>query len=234
MLYMEDAYAREFNAVVKRVEGNNIILDKTYFYAASGGQPNDTGKLIANEEYDVVNVIKDNNEIVHEVNKNGLKKDDKVKGTINWERRYKLMRMHTAAHVLSGIFYKETNAKITGGQLDLDKSRFDFSLENFDRDKINEYFEKANELVKKDLKVKTYYISKKEAMNMPEIFKLAKALPDMDRFRIVEINGFDKQADGGTHVKSLMEIGKIIFLKAENKGKDNRRVYYTLEKITKV
>ena len=234
-LYMEDSYLREFEARVVSVTkgGENkffVVLDRTAFYPNSGGQPHDTGKFMKDGvEYPVVYVGKFSGKISHEVSKEGLKEGDVVKGIIDWERRYVLMRMHTAAHVISEVFHKETGALITGNQLGLDHSRIDFSLENFDREKISELFEKANEIVKKDLKVRSYFLPREEAMKIENITKLANVLPpNVKELRIVEIEGFDIQADGGTHVRSTKEIGEIKFLKAENKGKNNRRVYYTL------
>jgi len=111
----------------------------------------------------------------------------------------------------------------------LEKGRIDFDLENFDREKIDEYFQKANEIIRRDLLLKTYYLTREEALKMPEIAKLAKGLPDVENVRVVEIVGFDRQADGGTHVKSLGEVGGIEFIKAENKGKSNRRVYFRIK-----
>ena len=197
----------------------------------AGGVAYDKGVFLRNgEEFPVIYTGKFEGKISHEVSKPGLKEGDKITGKIDWSRRYKLMRLHTTAHLLSAIFHTKANAKITGGQIDIEKSRIDFSLENFDREKIQEYSSIANELIKKDMPVKIYYKNREEAMKIPGIIKLANALPpDVETLRIVEIEGVDIQADGGCHVKSLKEIGEIEILKAENKGKDNRRVYYTVK-----
>jgi len=233
-LYMNDCYLKEFEATVKSVSnGKYVVLDKTCFYPKSGGQLNDTGFFIRNsdrKQFTVIYVGKFSGEISHEVEEEGLKQGDKITGKINWERRYKLMRMHTAAHIISAVFHQEAGALITGNQLDLEKSRIDFSLEDFDRDKIDDYIRKSNEIIEEDLPIKIFTISRSNAVNNPSLFKLAKRLPEgINNIRIVEIEGFDKQADGGTHVKSTKEVGKIIFLKAENKGKSNRRIYFKLE-----
>jgi len=234
-LYMDDSYMKEFEAKVVSVTkgGENkffVVLDRTAFYPDSGGQPYDTGKMVNDRiECPVVYVGKFSGKISHEVSKEGLKEGDAIKGIIDWERRYILMRMHTAAHIISEVFHKDSGALITGNQLGLDKSRIDFSLENFDREKMNEYFKKANEIVSKDLEVKTYSLPREKAMEIKNVTKLANALPpNIKELRIVEIGDFDMQADGGTHVKSTKEIGRIEFLKAENRGKDNRRVYFKL------
>ena len=231
LLYMTDSYLKEFDANVTSVERNSVELDKTVFYPFGGGVPNDTGKLVCDgQEFVVKNVSKKSGKVMHEIDGEGLKVDDKVNGIIDWDRRYKLMRMHTAAHLLSELFHREAGALVTGNQLDTDQSRIDYNLEEFDREKINGYCRKANEIVQKDLSVKIYFMKREEAMKIPTITKLANVLPpNVPELRIVEIVGFDIQADGGTHVKSLKEIGTIEIVKMENKGKDNRRVYFTLK-----
>lgn len=233
-LYLDNPYLKEFEAKVLEVEreGNNIrvILNKTAFYPGGGGQPCDTGFLIKKngECVRVVSVRKIGNKIVHEIETGGISEGEEVTGKIDWDRRYKLMRMHTAAHLLSACFYEE-GALITGNQLGEDRSRIDFSLKNFDKEKIKRYVKKANLLIDKGAKIKFYWISRGEALKNPEFAKLAKGLPNLDKLRIVEIEGIDKQADGGCHVNNLREIGKIEFIKAENKGKLNRRIYFTLK-----
>ena len=230
-LYMNDSYLKEFSATIESVKDNKfIVLDKTAFYPSGGGQPHDTGVIICNDEdYPVIYVGKFSGEISHEVAKSGLKVGDKLIGKINWDRRYKFMRMHTAAHLVSSIFHNKMGALITGNQIDEEKTRIDFNMENFDREKILEYIGVSNELIKQDLPVKVYFLPREQAMKIQGVVKLAGALPpEVSELRIVEIPGIDLQADGGTHVKSLAEIGTIEFVKAENKGKDNRRVYYTV------
>lgn len=230
-LYIDDSYLKEFTATVKSVkDGKFVVLDNTAFYPDSGGQAYDTGKMVKDgEEFNVVFVGKFSGDISHEVDKPGLNEGDNVNCVLDWNRRYMLMRMHTAAHIVSGVFSKEGGAKITGNQLNTDKSRIDFSLENFDREKIDEFIKKSNELVEKDIPVETYYKSREEVEKDPEMVKLAMGLPPgIKELRIVDIKGFDAQPDGGTHVKSTKEVGIIKFLKADNKGKSNRRVYYTL------
>ncbi len=231
LLYLEDAYLKEVEAKVVKVDGKFVVLDRTIFYPIGGGQNCDKGKLIRDgEEFNVVYVRKIGNDVSHEVDKEGLKVGDKVKEVLDWDRRYLFMRDHTAAHVLSAVFHRETGALITGNQKGEDKSRIDFDLENFDREKISEYIEKANEILKRGLEVKAYYLPKDEALKDPAMFKLKNVLPkNLEELRIVEIGDVDKQADGGTHVKNTKEVGEIEFIKAENKGKNNRRVYFRLK-----
>jgi misacylated tRNA(Ala) deacylase len=231
-LYLEDSYLEESDATVASVkEGKYIVLDQTIFYPKGGGQPCDTGKIVKEDmNYNVVYVGKFSGEISHEVDRSGLKEGDKVHCALDWERRYKLMRSHTAAHVFASLLCTGTGALVTGNQLEEDKIRFDFSLEKFDPEILRQYLDRANELFRKDIPVKWYELPREEALKIPGVVKMAEAFPPhIPRLRIVEIVGVDKQADGGTHVRNLKEIGQIRVLKTENKGKHNRRVYFTLE-----
>ncbi len=233
-LYLNDSYLKEFDAIViesKEIDKSNVIaLDRTAFYPRGGGQPSDTGKLIVNnEEVKVIEVYKYDNEIYHVIDK-PLEKGLKVKGVIDWDRRYRLMRMHTAAHLISAIIGEE-GVMITGNQLGIERSRIDFNLEQLDREKIKACIDKANQLIEKGANVKVYYLPREEALKIPTISRLAKGLLDLKEFRIVEIEGIDKQADGGTHVRNIKEIGRIELLKIENKGKNNRRLYFTIKDL---
>ena len=233
MKYFKDSYKKEFETEIKEVNENKIILNSTYFYPSSGGQSNDTGAITRiqdKKELKVTDIKKENNAIIHILDSSGLKKKDKVNCIIDWDRRYKLMKMHTAAHIISAIIHKKTGAMITGNQLDTEKSRIDFSLDNFNKEKIKEYIEEANNEIKKGHKVETSIISKEEAEKIKNLSKLAKGLPpSLKEIRIVKIGSIDEQADGGTHVNSTKEIGKINLISTENKGKSNRRLYFSLE-----
>ena len=230
-LYLKDSYRRECDAFVVSVkDGKYVVLNQTVFYPKGGGQPWDTGKMTKdNETFDVVYVGKFSGEISHEVNTSGLSEGDNVHCALNWERRYKLMRSHTAAHVFASLLCNGTGALVTGNQLEEDKVRFDFSLEKFEPEILTEYIDQSNELFKKHIPIKWYELPREEALKIPGVIKMAGAFPpNIPRLRIVEIVGIDKQADGGTHVKNLEEVGQIRVLKTENKGKHNRRVYFEL------
>src|SRR3989344_7349058 len=136
LLYLKNHYLREFEAIVTEVlEGNKIILDQTNFYYTSGGQPCDFGKIIKdNKEFLVLNVRKEQGKIIHEVHQPGLQEGDHIKGVIDWERRYKLMKSHTAVHIISEVIYKETGALTTGNQIDIEKTRIDFSLDELSKE----------------------------------------------------------------------------------------------------
>lgn len=232
-LYMDNSYLKEFDAIVEKSNGKFIILNKTAFFPKGGGVDNDTGLIIRksdNKQFKVVFVGKFDGLISHEVDTDGLNEGDNVHCIIDWERRYLLMRYHTSAHVLSGIFNKEYNLLMTGNQLTTEKGRIDMDMETLDINLIKKGFEKANALIEKNLPVEVYYKNIEEAKKDPSLFKLAIGFPhDIKTLRIVDIKGFDAQADGGCHVKSLKEIGKIVFLEAVNKGKNNRRVYFKVE-----
>ncbi len=231
-LYLQDCYLKEWDAEVIKADGKYIVLDNTAFYPKSGGQPWDEGVMVRvndGKEFRVVYVGKFGENISHETDSEGLQAGDKVHCKIDWERRYKLMRYHTAAHIVSKVIREATGAKITGNQLALDKGRIDFDLEEFNRDEIMSYEEKVNDVIQKNLEVKKYFLPREEAFKMPELFSLKNVLPpDVEQLRIVEIVGFDKSACGGTHVDHTREIGSVKFTDAINKGKNNRRVYFTI------
>ncbi len=226
-LYWEEPYSREFTAKVVQKEGQRVQLDQTLFYPRGGGVSCDTGTI---NSVRVLETTKEGDQIMHLVDAGpALTVGDTVKGMIDWERRHRLMRMHTSGHLLSTIFYTRADCHITGNQIDVDRSRMDFDMESFDRGQVERFVEEANSLIMKDTPVKTYFLPREEALKMPELVKLAEAAPPAENeLRIVEIEGIDKQADGGLHVAHLAEIRGIQLLKLENKGKSNRRLYYDL------
>jgi len=231
MLFLSDSYLKECSAVVVSVKDSKyVVLDQTVFYPNGGGQPWDTGRILrGNEVFNVVYVGKFSGEVSQEVDREGLREGDKVQCFLDWERRYKLMRSHTAAHVFASLLCVGTGALVTGNQLDMEHIRFDFNFENLDREVLEKYVAKANELFGKDVLVRWYELPKEEALKIPGIIKMAEALPpDIPVLRIVEIVGVDKQADGGTHVRNLREVGRIMVLRTESKGKNNKRVYFRL------
>jgi len=222
---------KEFYAKVLNIEGNKVILDQTCFYATSGGQPNDTGKI---NNINVIDVFYDQDEnIVHLLEKEpNFKVGDTVHGIIDWDRRYKIMRLHTAIHIISAVIVKNFgNINITGSQIYPDRARVDFNLEKLDENTAKFIEEKANEVVKMNLPVIAKIITKEELEANPSYYRLADR-SHYEKFkvlRIVEIKDFDAQLDGGTHVKSTIEVGLIKIVKRENKGKYNRRIIIQVE-----
>ncbi len=224
-LYWEQPYSKEFSGKIVSLDANRVELDQTLFYPKGGGVSFDTGVLGGAK---VVETTKDADRILHTLEAQpSFQTGQTLNGKVDWDRRHRLMRMHTAGHLLSALFYSRANCRITGNQIDVDRSRMDFDLEAFDRSQIEKFVEEGNRLISNDAPVKAYFLDREEALKLPEMVKLAEAAPPADdKLRIVEIAGIDRQADGGLHVAHLKEIGKIQLLKLENKGKTNRRLYY--------
>ena len=231
MKHLEDSSVRVFDAAVAEVrDAKSVVLSETYFYPLGGGQPSDCGELVnvaTGERFRVVSVRKQDGSVLHELDNVGLAPGVAVRCSIDWARRHKLMRSHTAAHIVSEIIHRETGALITGNQLETDKVRIDFSLETFDPCAFGAYIEQANGIIAQAIPVETRIIARSEAMAIPMLSKLAGGLPEhITQVRIVEIKGFDVQGCGGTHVRNTAEIGSLKLLKCENKGAKNRRVYF--------
>lgn len=234
LLFQEDSYLREFKARVTQVLDMGVVLDQTAFNPVGGGLVSDTGVLEAGGRvYRVAEVRKDREtgSVVHYLDRvEGLSVGDEVRGVIDWERRYRIMRMHTGLHMLIAVLNRKTGVLVTGNQVKPDRSRVDVNLEKPDPQLVAEAFEEANRLLAEGRPVKVYFLPREEAMKIPGIVKLAKAMPpSIEVLRIVEIEGIDIQADGGPHVANTREVGRLVFLKLENKGKNNRRIYFTLE-----
>ena len=230
-LYLNDCYLKEFEAIVTEVNGRFVVLDKSAFYPEGGGQPSDHGLLKSSRGNFIVKFVKKiSSKVQHEVDTEGLEVGDKVKGEVDWYRRYRLMRHHTAAHVVSGIVNSMTGALITGNQLAEDKSRVDFDLENYDVAILKEIEVKANEAISQAIPVVIGDMPREEAMKIPSVFKLKMMLPEsLKTLRIVSIGNVDSQACGGTHLKNTSEIKGISITKTENKGKNNRRLYFVVD-----
>ena len=197
LLYLNDAYMKEFDAVVTNIvsddTGTWIVLDQSAFYPQGGGQPFDTGTIVhEHETYAVSEVRKGESGALHRIDRQGLKVGDRVHGIIDWDRRYRLMRTHTAAHIVSGIAHQQYGAQISGNQLDIDKARVDFSLESFDRDLLLGLQQKANEIIKQNHVISAKVLPREEAIKIPALVKLEKGLdPSIMQVRILSIGDFD-------------------------------------------
>ena len=226
-IFWEDMYAREFVGKVESCEGNRVVLDQTAFNPRGGGLVSDTGTL---GERRVVEATKEGDLVTHVLDAPASwRAGETVKGALDWERRYRIMRMHTSAHILSAVVHGETGGLITGNQINPDESRVDFNLEDFDREKMSQYIEKVNRAAARGLEVKTFFMKREEALANPGFVKLANAMPpSIDVLRIVQIGDVDTQADGGVHVANTKEIGEVVGLRTDNKGKNNRRMYFTV------
>jgi len=223
MLFMEDSYLTDFDATILNIDSNKIILDRTFFYAKSGGQPGDVGKITLNgKEINVIDTIYDHNKNIIHVCDNSfdLKVNEKIIGKINWDIRYKHMRMHSALHLLCSLIPYD----VTGGQISFEKSRLDFNAE--DKIEKEETENKINQLVKDNHKISYQWITLEELDNQPDLVRTMSVKPPRgnNEIRLVKIGNVDLQPCGGTHVKSTKEIGNIKIGKIENKGKMNRRI----------
>ena len=235
LLFQQDSYMREFDAVVTRIEGNKVFLDATAFHPRpSGGLDADTGKLIAENgvELRVVDTVMDNDDVAHVVEGDveAIGPGTRVHGVIDWNRRYRMMQLHTASHVLAAVLYNKYGARVTGGHISPDVARDDFEIHVGDWKKaISDAVEETNNIIQRCIKVKIYWLPREEALRIPGIVKLADRFPpSVEKLRIVEIPGVDIQADGGPHVRNTCEIPGIKIVKLESRGRRRKRIYYTL------
>ena len=230
-LYQRDSYLETFEARVAAVRPEGVGLDRTAFFPSGGGVLGDEGALTGpgGETYRVVETL-DDEDVVNRLDRGGLAVGNPVTGRLDWSRRYLLMRYNTATHVLTGLMFKDYQVRVTGNHLTPDKARVDFAFEQFDREVLEEGFRRANALIAQDLPVRISFVPAAEARALPDLFKLETTFRhDLPELRLVDIEGFDVQADGGCHVASLLEIGRLRLTKCENKGKANRRVYFELD-----
>ena len=233
-LYLHDSYKKEFEAKIQNVSENQVILDQTVFHPLTGGVAYDTGYIKKGDNWHRVlrvEINRETKEIIQVLDDaKGLSQGDIVKGVLDWERRYRLMRLHTAAHLIAAIMYRDYDGLVTGGQVDYEKAKLDFNLPKTEREVFEDAVAKANKEVDKGTALKIYFLERKEALRLPGIVKLAERTPpQVKELRIVEIPGIDLQADGGPHINNTCEIGEIKLVKIENKGKNRRRVYFTVK-----
>jgi misacylated tRNA(Ala) deacylase len=233
LLFQKDSYLKEFNAKLLSIQESNIVLDRTAFHPLTGGVDCDLGSISTmSETYRIVKVTEDKvtGNVLHNIEEvPKIKIGDNVTGSIDWARRYKLMKLHTAAHILSSILFKKYGAYVTGGHIDAEHAKDDFNLESSDKSVFDEAVRETNEVISRGAEVKIYFLSREEALKIPGIIKLAqRAPPNINTLRIVEIQDVDIQADGGPHVANIKEISGITIEKVENKGKGRKRVYYKL------
>ena len=224
-IFEENAYTKEIETRIKGIDTENktVELENTIFYGKSGGQPGDIGKIIAgDQEIEVSDTIKADGSIKNILeNLNGLSKNQNIIARINWDKRYKYMRMHSALHLMCASI----PLGVTGGQIGYDKSRLDFN--DPDKEiKKEELQERINTLTKEDHEITYEYIDSQILKSQPELVRTMSVKPPNieGKLRFVKIGNVDFQPCGGTHVRSTKEVGKITIGKIENKGRMNRRV----------
>ena len=232
LLYLTDSYKQSFNGIIMSVDESNygIVLDQTAFYYGGGGQPADSGMLeVAGVQYPVKRAQNINGKIVHFVDgePSQVSVGSTATGQIDWDRRYQLMRTHTAMHVLCGVIFRDYGASVTGGNMEPLKGRMDFEFETMRKELVQEIERAVNVEVNNDRQVRTAILPREEAFKIPDLIRTKiNLLPEnIKEVRVVEIVGLDLQADGGTHVKNTAEIGQIRVVNYKSKGKINKRIY---------
>ncbi len=231
-LFLTDSYLREFEARVAKLAGREVILDRTAFYPGGGGQPPDKGALgIGPVRASVVDVRREGGEVVHVLDNPIPDTVRDLRGELDWERRYAHMRHHTALHVLSGIIWRNFEAKVTGGQMRTDRARMDFSFPGeWTVDVVGEIERLTNEALSEERPVKVYELAREEALKNPDLIRTqVNLVPErVQVIRIVEIEGIDTQADGGTHVANTREVGRMEITGHKSKGRQNKRIEFVL------
>ncbi|MEN9802300.1 MAG: hypothetical protein RLZ37_1425 [Actinomycetota bacterium] len=227
LLYLRDAHQRTFSARVVAVEDSTVVLDGTHFYPTGGGQPHDTGTLTwPGGSAQVIDVRKVGDDVVHVLHGDVPSAGTKVSGDIDWDRRHALMRTHTALHVLCGVIWNEWRIPVTGGNMEPLSARMDFEFDPLPEGFAARIEELVNAELAADRPIEVTFLPRSTAVMDEDLIRTKVSLipESVSEIRVVDIVGLDKQADGGTHVKSTAEVGRIRVLKIENKGKGNKRV----------
>ena len=227
LLFHADSYLKEFEATVTEATDNGVVLDRTAFYAGGGGQPCDTGLLVSSgREYRVTRVGRADGKVVHQIEGPPPGVGAAVTGRIDWDRRYLLMRTHTALHILCGVVWRDYGAKVTGGDMQPGTARMDFELENMSAEFAREVEERANAEVAAARDILVDNMSREEADHHPDLVRTkVNLLPaSIKEVRTIDITGLDLQADGGTHVANTREVGSIKVVGHESKGRINKRL----------
>ncbi|HKI54028.1 MAG TPA: alanyl-tRNA editing protein [Anaerolineales bacterium] len=236
LLYQTDSYLQKFDATITSVveEFRAVVLDKTAFYPGGGGQPCDLGSLLVDGvTYPVDKVKKQGDEVLHFLGGDAPlpAPNSASHGTLDWVRRYKLMRTHTALHILCGTIFRDYGAQVTGGNMEPLKGRLDFEFETMKGELVREIEASINEEVEEARDVRVKILPREEAFQIPDLIRTKiNLLPEgIQQVRTVEIVGLDLQADGGTHVHNTNEIGKIRVANYKSKGAINKRIYIEVE-----
>ena len=229
LLHLRDAWISEFTATVVGVRDQAIELDRTAFYPTGGGQPHDTGVLAGLPVVEVRKVTEDDGSsaIWHRVEGGPLPAvGSQVEGRIDWERRHQLMRTHTALHVLCGVIWNEWKVPVTGGNMEPLSARMDFEFDPVPEGFAQRIEQLVNAALEHDYPIEVSFLPRDVAVHDADLIRTkVNMIPEsVTEIRVVDIVGLDKQADGGTHVRSTNEVGRIRVTKLENKGKGNKRV----------
>jgi len=234
LLYQTDSTLREFDAVVAEIVGDGVALDRTAFYPGGGGQPCDFGQLLTvDEEWQVVKVKRSEGRVVHKLDRDPPSVGTRVIGTLDWDRRYALMRTHTAMHILCGVIWRDYEASVTGGNMEPLRGRMDFEFERMQADLVSEIEAKINAEVAAARPISVQILPRAEAFQIPDLIRTKiNLLPShITEVRVVTIEGLDTQADGGTHVENTSEVGPLQIVDYKSKGRINKRLVVELEEV---
>lgn len=236
MIYQTDSYVREFDAVVTAVDAERraVLLDRTAFYPGGGGQPYDLGVVRAGgREYPLARAQKGPEGIWHLLGGEEPLPEARaaVHGELDWERRYQLMRTHSALHILCGVVFRDYGALVTGGDMEPLKGRMDFEFESLTKDLVQVIEAAVNREVEAAHDVRVAILPREQAFQIPDLIRTKiNLLPEgISEVRTVQLVGLDLQADGGTHVSNTREVGHIRVVDYKSKGKINKRIYIEME-----
>ena len=232
LLYLDDSYVRQFDATVTGQVDGGLVLDRSAFFPGGGGQPADLGNLTAGaDSWPVVKVKRVSGNIVHFVDGPLPGTGTTLSATLNWERRYQLMRTHTAFQILCGGIWRDYKSSVTGGNMEPLKGRMDFEVETMRQELVAEIEQAVNREVAAARDVVARILPREEAFKIPDLIRTKINLlpPGIKEVRTVEIVGLDLQADGGTHVANTSEVGQIRVVDYKSKGKINKRIYMRLD-----
>jgi misacylated tRNA(Ala) deacylase len=232
LLYHTDSYLHEFGAVVSDVIAEGVVLDRTAFFPGGGGQPSDAGWLeIDGARLEVPKVKRRKGQVVHYLDQAPPPVGTAVRGILDWDRRYALMRTHTAMHILCGVIWRDYGASVTGGKMKPLQGRMDFEFERMQRELVQEIEEKINIEVAAARPISVRVLPREEAFQIPDLIRTKiNLLPEhIKQVRVVEIEGLDLQADGGTHVANTEEVGHLRIADYKSKGRINKRLVVALE-----
>ncbi len=232
LLFHAQSYLKEFEAAVTDALEAGVVLDRTAFYAGGGGQPTDSGTLTSGGiEYQVTGIKRVDGKLVHQISGDLPAEGSVVTGLIDWDRRYLLMRTHTALHILCGVVWRDYGAQVTGGYMKPGEARMDFEFQNLTAEFAEEVEVKINAEVAAERDIIINNLEREEADKVPDLIRTKINLlpPDIQEIRTIDIQGLDLQADGGTHVANTREVGLIRVIGHESKGRINKRIRIALE-----
>lgn len=234
LLYLEDSYLREIDAAVIDADENGVVLNRTVFYPGGGGQPSDKGHILVDgKSIPVVKMQRRDGRMWHILEGEIPEVGTDVHGVLDWERRYSLMRTHTAMHILCGVIWRDYGASVTGGNMQPLRGRMDFEFEHMQKELVHEIEEKVNIEVEaaRDIEIRT--LPREDAFQIPDLIRTRiNLLPEgIKHVRTVDIKGLDLQADGGTHTANTREVGRMSIVDYKSKGKINKRLVIALEPV---